>query len=53
MKKIKLDKTLHKGEEVVLLQFPYDVALGNEARKIKNMRWSKNLKAGNIALVAT
>lgn len=45
MKTIKLDKTFHKGEEVVLLQFPYDNALGNEARKIKNIRWSRSLKS--------
>ncbi|MBA3284129.1 MAG: site-specific integrase [Nitrosopumilus sp.] len=45
MKTIKLDKTSHKGEEVVLLQFPYDVSLEKEARKIKSVRWSKTLKS--------
>lgn len=44
MKTIKLDKTIHRGEEVVLIQFPYDNKLGDEARKIKNIRWSKSLK---------
>jgi len=44
LKTIKLDKTIHKGEEVVLLQFPYDTALSDEARKIKNIRWSRTLK---------
>ncbi len=42
---IKLDKAIHRGEEVVLIQFPYDNKLGDEARKIKNIRWSKSLKA--------
>lgn len=45
MKTIKLDKAIHRGEEVVLIQFPYDNKLGDEARKIKNIRWSKSLKA--------
>ena len=45
MKTIRLDKTLHNGEDVVLLQFPFDTALGNEVRKIKNIRWSRSLKA--------
>lgn len=45
MKTIKLDKTLHKGKEVVLLQFSYDTALGDEVRKIKNVRWSQTLKS--------
>ena len=45
MKIIKLDKTVHRGEEVVFIQFPYDNKLGSEARKIKNIRWSNSLKA--------
>lgn len=45
MKTIKLDKAIHRGEEVVLIQFPYDYKLGEEAKKIKNIRWSKSLKA--------
>lgn len=48
MKTIKLDKAIHHGEEVVLIQFPYDNKLGNEARKIKNIRWSKSLKAWHV-----
>lgn len=45
MKTIKIDKTAHRGEEVVLILFPYDNQLGDEARKIKGLRWSKSLKA--------
>ena len=48
MKTIKLDKAIHRGEEVVLIQFPYDNKLGDEARKIKNIRWSKSLKAWHV-----
>ena len=45
MKTIKIDKAIYNGEEVVLIQFPYDTKLGEEAKKIKNIRWSKSLKA--------
>lgn len=48
MKTIKLDKAIHRGEEVVLIQFPYDNKLGEEAKKIKNIRWSKSLKAWHV-----
>lgn len=48
MKTIKIDKTIHRGEEVVLIQFPYDNKLGEEAKKIKNIRWSKSLKAWHV-----
>lgn len=48
MKTVKIDKTLHYGEEVVVIQFPYDNKLGDEARKIKNIRWSKSLKAWHV-----
>lgn len=48
MKTIKLDKTIHRGEEVVLIQFPYDSKLGEEVKKIKNFRWSKSLKAWHV-----
>lgn len=44
MKTIILDKAKHHDEEVVLIKFPYDSHLGDEARKIKNIRWSKSLK---------
>jgi len=44
MKTISINKTIHAGIEVVLIQFPFDNQLGNEARKIKNIRWSKSLK---------
>lgn len=45
MKTIILDRIKHRGELVLLLQFPYDVELGSRVRKIKNVRWSKSLKA--------
>lgn len=45
MKTVKIDKTYHRGQEVVLIQFPYDDKLGLEVRKIKSIRWSKNLRA--------
>ena len=45
MKTIKLDKIRHKGKEVVLIKFPYDLNLGTEARKITGIRWSQSLKA--------
>jgi integrase/recombinase XerD len=45
MKIVKIDKTVHSGKEVVVLQFPYDTILGEEVRKIKGMLWSKNLKS--------
>lgn len=48
MKTVKLDKTIHRGEEVVLIKFPYDNKLGEEAKKIKNIRWSKSLKAWHV-----
>ena len=31
MKTIKIDKSFHRGGEVVLIQFPYDKQLGEEA----------------------
>ena len=45
MKTIKLDKSIHRGGEVVLIQFPYDELLGVAVRRIPNVRWSKQLKA--------
>lgn len=45
MKTIKLDKIRHKGKEVVLIKFPYDLNLGTEAKKITGIRWSQSLKA--------
>ncbi len=45
MKTIQLEKLLHRKGQVVAIRFPYDVALGNEVRKITNIRWSKSLKA--------
>jgi integrase/recombinase XerD len=45
MKKINIDKTIHRGEAVVVIQFPYDNQLGAVARALKNSCWSRNLKA--------
>ncbi len=44
-KKIELDFTLHKGNNVVLIKFPYDTELGNCARKVPNASWSRSLKS--------
>ena len=44
MKTIIIDKTFHRGEEVVLIQFPFDDNLGKEVRKINNIKWSQTLK---------
>lgn len=44
-KKIELDLTIHKGQNVVLMKFPYDTELGNCARKINNATWSRSQKA--------
>jgi integrase/recombinase XerD len=45
MKTIQLEKLLHRKVQVVAIRFPYDLALGNEVRKITNISWSKSLKA--------
>ncbi len=45
MKTIVLDLANHKGEQVVLLRFPYDDTLGIIVRGIKGMKWSRTYKA--------
>lgn len=44
MKNIFLDLTRHRGQTVVLIQFPIDNELGTAVRKIKNTRWSSTHK---------
>lgn len=51
-KKIELDLTLHKGNNVVLMRFPYDTELANCARKIPKATWSQTLKAWYVAYSA-
>ncbi|MSQ79343.1 MAG: integrase [Flavobacteriaceae bacterium] len=45
MKTITLDLTTHKAAQVVLVRFAFDKELGNEIRKIPNMKWSNSKKA--------
>jgi integrase/recombinase XerD len=46
VKTIELDLIQHKGEEVLLLKFKYDVVLGEAIRKLKHKaRWSATQKS--------
>jgi integrase/recombinase XerD len=44
-KKIELDFTSHRGNNVVLIKFLYDSELANCARKINNATWSQTKKS--------
>ncbi len=40
-----LDKTSHKGKEILLLKFPYDKYLIEKVKRIENIEWSNTQRA--------
>jgi integrase/recombinase XerD len=45
VKTIELDLVTHRGEQVVLIKFEYDVLVAKAVRQIKNVKWSQTRKA--------
>jgi integrase/recombinase XerD len=45
MKKVELDLISHKGENVLLIKFPYDKELQEAVKKMKSSRWSASKRS--------